>query len=79
MNWYKIAKVIDYSDNPLISNPLLCPTCKRWGTSDDNNKIIWKHYYQMPPEEQKEVDNIKKLHDRGATKLELHLCEDCDK
>jgi hypothetical protein len=77
MNWYKRAKVIDNSDDPQIAYPLLCSTCKRWGTTDVENKLVWKYYIDMTLQERLEVDRIKKLSDQGSSKFELCLCEDC--
>ena len=58
MNWYKQAKVIDLSDDPNIAYPLICPTCKRFGTIDDQGNKTWKYYYQMNPVEQKESELV---------------------
>lgn len=75
LNRYKIAKIRDLSFG-LISEPIICTVCKRWGTVDENGKYQWKYYHEMLPEEQSQVNDIKR-ESTGATKFRSEICEDC--
>jgi hypothetical protein len=75
LNWYKKAKIRDLSYG-LISEPIICIVCKRWETVDESGNHQWKYYYEMSPEEQRQVDDVKRQ-SAGATKFKSGICNFC--
>ena len=78
ITWYKKAKLFNASNNNEDAIAIVCDECKKWGTVNDNNKIEWKYYYEMSPEEQYEIDLLKrKFNNTGKTSFKTTTCPDC--
>jgi len=75
-NWYKISKMIDVTENDTVTTYIFCDKCKRWATRNDN-KVVWKEYFNMSPEEQREYDIAHKNFQMGKSKIIPKICPNC--
>ena len=81
MNWYKTSKMIDFTPNTVAKKLLVCPKCRKWGTSSTGNlyAIQCKTYAEIDPEEQREIDEAKILFEQGLLTYESESCGECRK
>jgi len=76
-NWYKKAKMIDVGEGNTISYAH-CPNCKKWAT-EENGQIIWKPFFEMSMQEQREMNYNRTNFNIGKSKPSPHLCPECSK
>jgi len=79
MNWYKTSKIINVSPDVVEKKLVLCPKCRKWGTSLTGNMddVEWKRYTEMNPREQQEMNNAKSLFEKGLLTYKMVSCDKC--
>ena len=78
MSWYKESKLSNLSTDPnQYAEPIICSSCNRWQTKDNQGNIVWKYYYNMTQEEQAEMNQVKSLFNTGHARHKIEKCPDC--
>jgi len=76
VSWYKKSKIVNLNPPTKFARPVLCKLCHRWEV-ENNGVTNWKHYSQMSPEEQMEVDHMQRLFNQGKSNFFIATCDYC--
>ena len=77
MNWYKISKMMEFSDDSGKPAIAYCQKCSKWATENHFGQEVWKPYFKMTPKEQAQMDKYREDFQMGDFKIKPTICPSC--